>query len=676
MKYLYPAASKYDDLTPQQIALKIARHCSCTACENCKGLHPSPGVEVVLYNGSGGSGSVLGQLGQYGSDDDEEMLPYLDICACGHSVAEHGADESQIDAEEYHRRASYAIRIDENLQDEDMLLDFAYSDPDVDSLRKRMIIAPVSTMVPAAASLSQLSKSPSTSSSASALSDLPPPHKKRRISMSSLSGDDNDDDDEEPLATRMAPTTSSQSLAKPSKTAKSTVAAGRMPVANGKTNGFVDPEPTVKVEEKLDDAQLDLLATGVPVDSETTAPPVKAEKAAAVELRKGIIQIIPVKNDRQPKSMILMTGLKTLFQKQLPKMPRDYIARLVYDDSSRALGIVKRGFKVVGGICFRPFPQRGFAEIVFFATASVDQVKGYGAMLMDHFKMHIRVTYPGMNYFLTYADNYAVGYFEKQGFSKEITLDRSVWAGYIKDYEGGTIMQCTLLDKVDYLDKANILAQQQEAIMSKIRQMSRSHIVHPGLPQFREGAEADVKVEPEDVPGLRETGWTPSMAEKWVFVLRINSRLIVIVLGSNGSLVRLIPKSPDRHFMERLMKDLQEHNQAWPFLLPVPADEVPDYYECIKNPMDFSTMEHKLDDNQYLTVEDFANDARLVFQNCRAYNAEDSIYHKMTDVTPDVGWLRHALSTFKKRRVESNSVISDENLFKFISPNLYHGKVQ
>jgi histone acetyltransferase len=79
---------------------------------------------------------------------------------------------------------------------------------------------------------------------------------------------------------------------------------------------------------------------------------------------------------------------------------------------------------------------------------------------MNYFKMHIKRTYPGMMYFLTYADNYAVGYFKKQvrtlyyacyfhpftwlalqGFSKEITLDRTIWAGYIKDYEGGTIMQ-------------------------------------------------------------------------------------------------------------------------------------------------------------------------------------------------------------------------------------------
>lgn len=96
---------------------------------------------------------------------------------------------------------------------------------------------------------------------------------------------------------------------------------------------------------------------------------------AAIELRKGVIQTTAVENDAQPRSLVILTGLKTLFQKQLPKMPREYIARLVYDSNSKSLAIIKRGYKVVGGICYRPFPHRGFAEIVFFATASIDQVK-------------------------------------------------------------------------------------------------------------------------------------------------------------------------------------------------------------------------------------------------------------------------------------------------------------
>jgi len=102
---------------------------------------------------------------------------------------------------------------------------------------------------------------------------------------------------------------------------------------------------------------------------------VKPEKASWVELRRGVINVATIENDGEPRSMIILTGLKTLFQKQLPNMPREYIARLVYDNNSRSLGIIKHGYAVVGGICFRPFPHRKFVEIVFFATNSADQEK-------------------------------------------------------------------------------------------------------------------------------------------------------------------------------------------------------------------------------------------------------------------------------------------------------------
>eukprot|EP01050_Picozoa_sp_SAG11_P022633 SAG11_NODE_4327_length_1946_cov_2.250135_1_plen_84_part_00 len=37
-------------------------------------------------------------------------------------------------------------------------------------------------------------------------------------------------------------------------------------------------------------------------------------------------------------------------------------------------------------------------------------------------------------------DRPQVGYFRKQGFTKEVTMPAHRWAGYIKDYEGGTLM--------------------------------------------------------------------------------------------------------------------------------------------------------------------------------------------------------------------------------------------
>ena len=44
-------------------------------------------------------------------------------------------------------------------------------------------------------------------------------------------------------------------------------------------------------------------------------------------------------------------------------------------------------------------------------------------------------------------------------------------------------------------------------------------------------------------------------------------------------------KSPERSIMERLLSDLRQHPLSWAFLQPVNAEEVPDYYEVIKEPM-------------------------------------------------------------------------------------------
>ena len=57
-------------------------------------------------------------------------------------------------------------------------------------------------------------------------------------------------------------------------------------------------------------------------------------------------------------------------------MPKDYIARLVYDRTHLSIAIVKRPLEVVGGITYKPFKGRTFAEIVFCAISSEHQVKG------------------------------------------------------------------------------------------------------------------------------------------------------------------------------------------------------------------------------------------------------------------------------------------------------------
>ncbi|WBW73326.1 SAGA complex histone acetyltransferase catalytic subunit Gcn5 [Schizosaccharomyces osmophilus] len=329
------------------------------------------------------------------------------------------------------------------------------------------------------------------------------------------------------------------------------------------------------------------------------------EKPAALEEKRGIIKFRVVANDDHPESFIMLTGLKNIFMKQLPKMPKEYITRLIYDRNHLSMTIVKDNLHVVGGITYRPFEQREFAEIVFCAIASTEQVRGYGSHLMNHLKDYVRGT-SKVQHFLTYADNYAIGYFKKQGFTQEINLSKEIWMGYIKDYEGGTLMQCTMLPKIKYLEASVILAIQKASVISKINRLTRSNLVYPGLDVFKYGP---AHIEPNQVPGLMEVGWCKEMED----------------------LAQQPKPKPFFAVLEMLFTEMQNHPSSWPFAQPVNREDVPDYYEVIEHPVDLSTMEYRLRNNQYESVEEFIRDAKLIFNNCRQYNDPSTTYYKNAD---------------------------------------------
>ena len=67
-------------------------------------------------------------------------------------------------------------------------------------------------------------------------------------------------------------------------------------------------------------------------------------------------------------------------------------------------------------------------------------------------------------------------------------------------------------------------------------------------------------------------------------------------------------------------------NKSWPFQHPVKEDEAPGYSDIIKQPMDLSTMEVKLQKGEYVTKESFESDFMLMTENCRKYNDAATIY--------------------------------------------------
>uniref|UniRef100_A0A8C4YFU2 Bromodomain adjacent to zinc finger domain protein 2B n=1 Tax=Gopherus evgoodei TaxID=1825980 RepID=A0A8C4YFU2_9SAUR len=83
-------------------------------------------------------------------------------------------------------------------------------------------------------------------------------------------------------------------------------------------------------------------------------------------------------------------------------------------------------------------------------------------------------------------------------------------------------------------------------------------------------------------------------------------------------------ESKDLAICSMILSELETHEDAWPFLLPVNLKLVPGYKKVIKKPMDFSTIREKLSSGQYPNLEAFSLDIRLVFDNCETFNEDDS----------------------------------------------------
>jgi histone acetyltransferase len=331
----------------------------------------------------------------------------------------------------------------------------------------------------------------------------------------------------------------------------------------------------------------------------------------------GLVSFRVVTNDGDPVHMVDLINLKNIFSTQLPKMPKEYIVRLVLDRNHHSMCLLKKN-KVIGGICFRPFPSQAFAEIVFCAITSSEQVKGYGTRIMNHLKEQVKQQ--KLEYFLTFADNYAIGYFKKQGFTKQVSMPRERWVGYIKDYDGGTLMECRINHKVNYLDIPGMIKNQREAVYEKIKKISNSHSIFPGYDFGGHDGIERRKMNIEDIKGVKEAGWKPPTRQS--------------MRGQTDT--RASPQLTELQAkLGAVLKGVKNLKDAWPFMRPVNGKLVPDYYDIIKEPMDLETMGQRLNQYYYKTKDMFVHDANLIVNNCRTYNSPTTTYFRCADVVEE-----------------------------------------
>jgi len=157
-----------------------------------------------------------------------------------------------------------------------------------------------------------------------------------------------------------------------------------------------------------------------------------------------------------------------------------------------------------------------------------------------------------------------------------------------------------------------MLKSQRNSIYEKIQTLSGAGMVFHGLPvsAFRNGVGLLV----EDIPGVKEAGWTPPSRAARIQAESLTSPLTQL----------------EAKFLQ-VLKLVTRFKESKPFHAPVDTKQVRDYLSVIKEPMDLSTVEKRVKDHYYRTTDAFRGDMMLIFNNCRTYNEPNTEFYRAAD---------------------------------------------
>eukprot|EP00467_Chlorarachnion_reptans_P011673 CAMPEP_0114501032 /NCGR_PEP_ID=MMETSP0109-20121206/8279_1 /TAXON_ID=29199 /ORGANISM="Chlorarachnion reptans, Strain CCCM449" /LENGTH=702 /DNA_ID=CAMNT_0001678729 /DNA_START=187 /DNA_END=2295 /DNA_ORIENTATION=+ len=106
-------------------------------------------------------------------------------------------------------------------------------------------------------------------------------------------------------------------------------------------------------------------------------------------------------------------------------------------------------------------------------------------------------------------------------------------------------------------------------------------------------------------------------------------------------------RRPFKQILLDAVRELEKRDRNKIFHEPVDKEEVPAYYEIIKNPMDFSTMRKKLSEGKYRSWSDFEHDFKLIVDNCTTFNPQGTIWYRAAQTLA-----RHSKKIFDECKAE------------------------
>ncbi|CAA6668691.1 unnamed protein product [Spirodela intermedia] len=139
-------------------------------------------------------------------------------------------------------------------------------------------------------------------------------------------------------------------------------------------------------------------------------------------------------------------------------------------------------------------------------------------------------------------------------------------------------------------------------------------------------------------------------------ILRRSAISLLQVFGSPSFTISPVSTPlPEKKTLEDVLDKLQKKDIYGVYAEPVDPEELPDYHDIIKHPMDFGTIRKKLADGAYSDLEKFESDVFLVCTNAMQYNAPDTIYFRQAHSIQEL-----ARKKFQSIRLGREEVIKSE----------------
>lgn len=93
---------------------------------------------------------------------------------------------------------------------------------------------------------------------------------------------------------------------------------------------------------------------------------------------------------------------------------------------------------------------------------------------------------------------------------------------------------------------------------------------------------------------------------------------------------------PAKKLLKGILDRLQKKDKFGVFAEPVDKNEVPNYYDIIKDPMDFGTMRNRISSGHYISIDLFQKDIFLICDNAMNYNGKGTVYFRHARSIKDI----------------------------------------